>query len=563
MRARLRGGDDGIAMLTVLLYMLVFSILGTTLLYVSLNAIPSARHEQSYQASLAAAEAGVDDYLIRLDQDYNYATNPSDGNLAMTSDPSKCVPIAATTPGCFEYSVDTSQYATTGTLYLNSTGIVGKSSRTIRVGLRPFGFLDALSTTDYNLVDPTLFPVINNSVADTTSQCVWHAWEQNKTTGGIGPAGGCSGMLNYWVTGNTFNGPMQSNDDYYICGNPVFNDEVTSGDPSTTGPYWKDPFGGCGGDHPKFNNAQQGITGHSTVGLPPAASSLKSDVTVGGPNAGCLYTGPTAIQLNGSTMTVVSPGTKSTNPNCVGTNVPLPVNGTIYVQDTPASSADPNYSSSCPIPQLWTGDPCGSGDAFVQGHLAGQLTIAADNNIVITGSITYDSFTATAPRQVLGLIATNNVEINHTTVANSGSPNPCSGHPVYNGRCNQYGSLAFGSTGVSFTVPVVNPTVDAAILSLQHSFGVMDFSEGAGPATGNDLGTLTVNGVIAEKFMDTEGQFTGAGQVSGYGVDYTYDSRMRNGGLTPPNFLDPTKSFWHRITFAECPSEGSSGCPSS
>lgn len=554
-RARLRGGEDGIAMLTVLLYMLVFSLLATTLLYVSLSAIPSARHEQNFQASLAAAEAGVDDFLIRLDQDYNYATNPSDGNLAMTSDPSKCVPISAGTKGCYEYALDTSMYATTGTLYLDSTGIVGTSSRTIRVGLRPFGFLDALSTSDYNLVDPVLDPVIGGNVDNTTSQCVWHAWETNKTTGGTGPASGCGGMLNYWVSGNVFNGPMQSNDDYYLCGKPVFNDTVTSGDPSPTSTYWKDPAG-CGGDAPSFKYGA--ITGNSYVGLPPAASSLQSAVTVGGVNTGCLYTGPTAIQLNGATMTVVSPDTKSTNTNCVGTNVPLPVNGTIYVQNIPASSTDPNYGT-CLVSPTWTGDDCHKGDAFVQGTLAGQLTIATDNNIIITGDVKYDSFTATGPRRVLGLIATNTVEINHTTLPTSDPA--CTGYPSYGGRCNQHGSLAFGSTGVNFTVPVVNPTINAAILSLQHSFAVMDFTEG--PFSASDLGNVNLNGVVAGKFMDIEGTFSGSGQITGYGVNYTYDSRMRNGGLTPPNFLDPTKSFWHRISFAECPKQGSAGCPAS
>jgi hypothetical protein len=58
--------------------------------------------------------------------------------------------------------------------------------------------------------------------------------------------------------------------------------------------------------------------------------------------------------------------------------------------------------------------------------------------------------------------------------------------------------------------------------------------------------------------MDTEGIFDGGGQESGYGVDYNYDNRFRNGGLVPPNFLDPTRTFWHRISYAECSSAASS-----
>lgn len=574
-RARLRG-DDGIAMLTVLLFMLVFSMFGTTLLYVALNSIPSSRHEQSFQAAVSAAEAGVDDYLIRLDQDYNYATNPSDGNAALTSDPSKCVPLGGGGNGCYEYSVDTSQQGSTGTIYLNSTGIVGKVSRTIRVGLRPFGFLDALSTSNYNLVDPVLQPVVNtdgsqNGAANgdpqaTTDYCVYWAYQKNVKTGGVGPAPQCSGIVNYWVTGNKFDGPMQSNDEYYICGTPEFDDRVSSGDPSTTGLHWKNPYAGgyCGTDAPKF--AFGTIQSNSFVELPPATKSLQATVTVNTSHSGCLYTGPTSIQLNGATMTVVSPDTLSTNANCVGPNVPLPENGTIYVQDIPAATSDPNYGP-CKVSPAWTGDDCHSGDAFVQGTLAGQLTIATDNNIIITGSVKYDSFTATAPRRVLGLIATNTVEVNHTTLASSDAR--CNGYKTYanpgtgSTRCNQYGSLDFGAGNVSYTVPVVNPEIDAAILSLNHSFSVMDFTDGPGPANGGDLGSVNLHGVVAGKFMDIEGSFTGSGQVTGYGVNYTYDRRLENGGLTPPNFLDPTRSFWHRTSFAECPSQGSSNCSGS
>lgn len=550
LRARLRG-DDGIAMLTVLLFMLIFSMFGTTLLYVALNAIPASRHEQSYQAAIAAAEAGVDDYLIRLDQDYNYATDPADGNAALTTDPSKCVPIAPTTQGCYEYTVDTSQKDKTGTLYLNSTGIVGKVSRTVRVGLRPFGFLDALSTSDYNLVDPVLDPVVNGSAKDTTDYCVYHAYEANINRGGVGPASQCSGILNYWVTGNVFNGPMQSNDDYYLCGQPQFNDTISSGDPSTTGPYWTDPAH-CGGD--KLIAKYGAIEGHHHVTLPPSAASLASTVAVGGSNTGCLYTGPTSIQLTGATMTVVSPDTKSSNPNCVGPNVALPKNGTIYVQDIPADPSDPNYGT-CQVSPSWTGDPCTSGDAFVQGTLAGQLTIATSNNIIITGNVTYDSFTANAPRRVLGLIATNSVEINHVALPTSDAR--CDGRTPYGGYCNMYGALDFGYGGVQFQVPVVNPTINAAILSTQHSFAVMDFTHG--PISG--LGSVNLNGVVAGKFMDIEGTFSGSSQVTGYGVNYAYDYRLQNGGLTPPNFLDPLQSFWHRTSFAECPSQASTTCP--
>jgi 3D (Asp-Asp-Asp) domain-containing protein len=550
--------DSGFAMMTVLLFLLIVSLLGATIITVSLNALPASHHEQSYNAAIAAAEAGVDDYIDRLDEDYNYATDenaadPADGNLAF----SKCVPVVTGSAGCYTYKVDTSQLDSTGTIYLTSTGKVGSVQRTVKVGLRPFGFLDAMEISDYNLVDPTLFPVVDNNPATTTQDCVYHAYDPNPTTGGTGPNMSlCSGMINYWVTGNVFNGPMQSNDDYYLCGTPQFNDTVDSGDPSTSrAPYWLDPYNGCGGDQPSFAGGP--IQGQHTVGFPPAATEMKTFVDPTQAGSGCLYTGPTSITLTGDTMNVVSPETPSddTHANCVGNGVPLPANGTIFVQDQPASGPGSGPCLSTLAILAYTGsDGCTAGDVFVQGNLTGALTIAADDNIFITGSLTYGSFTASAPRQVLGLIATNTIEIFHPvtqTCTNGQQPNG-----YYAGWCNLVGSVPFSTASGSptYTVPVNNPTIDAAMLSLQHAFGVQNFQYG----TMSGTGSITLHGVIAGKFMDTEGSFDGSGQFSGYGVNYNYDNRLRDGGLVPPNFLDPTQTFWHRVSYAECDSSSAS-----
>jgi hypothetical protein len=548
--------DAGFALLSVLFFLLIVTALGSTVVAVSLNAIPASKHEQNYHAALAAAEAGVDDYIDRMDEDYNYATDinqasPSDGNLAFNN----CVPVVTGSPSCYSYKVDTSQLSSTGTVYLTATGKVGTVQRKVKVGLRPFGFLDAMDLSDYNLVDPALFPVVNNNVATTTTDCVFHAYDPNPSDSGTGPdMSKCSGMINYWVTGNVFNGPVQSNDDYYICGTPQFNDTVDSGDPSTSGaPYWKDPAGSCGTDHPTFANGS--IAGQHRVGFPPAASTIKQFVTPGVTGLGCLYTGPTSITLNGNSMTVVSPETLSsdTNSGCVGTNVALPANGTIYVQDQPASGLGSGTCFSSLTILAYSGDACNEGDVFVQGNDTGQLTIAADNNVFITGSLTYGSFTSSSPRQVLGLIATNTIQIFHpitSTCTNGQTPNS------HYAGCNLVGTVAFDSTpgDPTYTVPVANPVIDAAMLSLQHAFGVQNFNQG----TMSGTGAITLHGVIAGKFMDTEGSFDGSGQFSGYGVNYNYDNRFRNGGLVPPNFLDPTQTFWHRISYADCSSTSSS-----
>ncbi len=539
LRSRADGTEDaGFAMMSVLLAMLILTMLGSVLVANGLSALPQARHKQDFDAALAAAEAGVDDFVDRLNQNYDYAAQSAaspgfDGNTAYGA----FVPIAAGSGSSFRYGVDAAALATTGAVTLSVTGRTGKVTRNIKVELRPYGFLDALSQTDYNIVDPSLFPIINGSVLDTNAECAVHAYDVNPVTGGRGPSSRCNGILHYGITGNVLDGPMQSNDDFYLYGTPTFNDTVDSGDPDPTrAPYWLDRAGGS--DAPVFKKGAP--RGQRVVSLPPNSKSLLTKVAVGQPGTGCLYTGPTSIRVSGSRMTVVSPGSLSTNPGCVGSNLSLPANGTIYVQDIPGSG-DPNYSASCPITVDWSGDDCRKGDAFVDGTLGGQLTIAADNNIIITGNLTYDSFTAT-PRRALGLIATNSVLVNHPV-----SNTACASLPTRDGYCNVTGTVAF-SAGVSYSVPLVNPTINASMLSLQHSFSVLNFDKGPS----NGLGDVRLKGTVAGRFMDTEGMFGGSGLLSGYNVDYAYDDRLRNGGLVPPNFLDPERTFWHRVGFVDC-----------
>ena len=128
----------------------------------------------------------------------------------------------------------------------------------------------------------------------------------------------------------------------------------------------------------------------------------------------------------------------------------------------------------------------------VSGTLAGQLTIASQNDIIIKSNLVYHQYPSGT--DVLGLIADNDVAIYH---------------PVNSSGVNQAGSLT-------------DPTVDAAILALDHSFFVQNWTKGA------PLGNLTVNGVITQEFRGAVGTFSGTPPVisTGYNKNYTYDTRL-------------------------------------
>ena len=137
------------------------------------------------------------------------------------------------------------------------------------------------------------------------------------------------------------------------------------------------------------------------------------------------------------------------------------------------------------------------------------MTLASANDIIIRPflSTSNNGDLIGAGNSVLGLIATNFVRVYHPT----------------DGSCNNVS-------------PVMNNVrIDAAILSLKHSFTVDNHDCGA------KLGNLTVNGAIAQKYRGAVGTTGGTGFVK----DYNYDDRLRY--RSPPFFLDPIAASWHVI----------------
>jgi hypothetical protein len=80
---------------------------------------------------------------------------------------------------------------------------------------------------------------------------------------------------------------------------------------------------------------------------------------------------------------------------------------------------------------------------------------------------------------------------------------------------------------------------------LNHSFYVQTWNQGS------TLGTLTVNGVIAQKYRGAVGTFSGSPPVTnhGYDKDYHYDSRLKI--MSPPYFLSPVQSAWQKNSYSE------------
>jgi len=185
---------------------------------------------------------------------------------------------------------------------------------------------------------------------------------------GEGDQSACN--TNYWITGDTFNGPVYSQDELTTCGSPAFTGtgknlttatqgKPTWGFPATATVGWPgaakptlvggsyvsyaygynwDPWqicgGGTGGTPNEGVNAPSFTDPHGpyfgvTQNLPSANQGLLSEIE-SGQVAGCVYTGPTMIRFSyntstkAETMNVWSPLTKQTyglgSPNATAIN---------------------------------------------------------------------------------------------------------------------------------------------------------------------------------------------------------------------------------------------------
>jgi hypothetical protein len=577
-------------------------MLVTSVLSYSIGSQNISRYDQDWNAALSAAEAGVDDYIFHLNQDGSYwqysdSNPPPDGNLAFGDWVS--VP-GAPSDSTFRYEVDTSYLAVDGTVRVTSTGRVGEVTRSIDAALRRRNFLDFLYFTDLETKDPALYSTATDdyTAAQAATYCAKRYYEGRDIAGRVDFAGDTDGNTCTeisFASVDVINGPLHSNDAIRISGNPTFLGDTSDSWDDPAGKRWWGP-----GPSPSFLPGDPEYEDPLT--MPPNNVEIKNEANGSLGGTGCLFTGPTAIRLNNDgTMDVVSPFSIAVN--CAPTPAPnpstsmfgrftitrmgIPDNGVVYVQNVPSSTTDPNYTNGCPapmnnreaiggtgssnpnrvhplgFPQRYDVMPtswyqCRNGDVFLQGTLDGRLTIAADNNIVLFGPTQYDS--GIGGDDLLGLVANNYIEIYHPT-RNDGSTTNCDGG--YAGSGGDTGcSLRVPGTASSSTTPSLftgttpgtstiatatgqrtnrNPTVHAALLTVQHSFRVQTYQYGDDAVTG----TIHVNGAIAQKYRGIVGLIN----TSGYAKDYVYDQRLKYD--SPPHFLNPVASAWQIVTWAE------------
>ncbi|HEY7438429.1 MAG TPA: hypothetical protein VIC35_03440 [Acidimicrobiia bacterium] len=549
------GDEQGFALITVMLSMLAMMALATAIVAYGIGSQFTSHHDENWNAALGAAEAGVNDYLHRINSNQNYATtygNWPGAVPAQTPDPSnkaftQFVNVPGSSTSQYRYWVNSqsnvSSLGKSGFVELTVTGKVGNAARTLDVRLRVSTYLDFLYYTDLEISDPQL-------VGGQPANCVepHHAYTQGGVVG-YNPTpsnngGGCSiiTFIGNASRQDTINGPLHTNDLLRVCGSPKFLGKATTSypgyTPTATTPVKAGQSLWYGSTAAGCTNAPQFPANTDTSNLdysdpiPPLPSNAALKTYTGGSTGGCLYTGPTSITFNSDGgWTVSSPTTSSPSPGCPanGANDVKPgaaFNGVVYVDTfTPGNPNPCKNKTGNLLGYPKNGDTqtysCTAGDVFLSGNLKGQVTVGAANDITVVGNLLYHDKTpgvmSYQGNDLLGLIANRFIAVYH---------------PV-----NSSGNEVSGS--------LLNPEIDAAMLSVQHSFYVPQWGSGDPSKTG----TLTVFGAIAQEYRGAVGTFSGASINSGYIKNYNYDNRLKY--LEPPYFLNPTATVFQQSTWSE------------
>jgi type II secretory pathway pseudopilin PulG len=524
MPVKRRNNESGFTMISVMLGITLVVALSMVGVAAVSGDLGLAQNDLNHRRAFEAAKAGINDYVYHLHKDNNYWTSctgaPTPNALNQVGSTTKRRAVPGHTGGTYaiellpaagqtQYSECSAANAASsmleptgllkGTFRIRSNGFSGSSKVSIIATFKPATFLDYVYFTQLETSDPVTYGYapLSEGLAGVNSQCN-KTIKQGRYLQAIPSTSEWCDTISF-VEGDSIKGPMHTNDAFVICNKPTLG--RGSADPiEVSGPPvgWfstKDiPHSGssCTGSEQNFKGT---FTANSPAITPPPTNSELKTI------AGLRFSGQVRICLSGTTMSVGAGKSCTENVQYSG---PIPGNGVVYVETSTCGTVYSPFTATYPATS-------GCGNAYIHGNYSGQLTVATDNDIIIDGNLVHSG------EGVLGLVANNFVRIYHpfTEIETSAQ----TGH----NKCNS------GSNGATSLTPV---QIDAAILAINHSFIVDHYDCGAA------LGTLTVNGAIAQKYRGAVGTSGG----SGYIKNYNYDDRLRF--LEPPSFIEPKQSDW-------------------
>lgn len=490
--------EQGFTMIIALGVMLVTSLLVAAVLVAVAGDTNTTRHDLDSKRAYSAARAGLNAFLYNLDQNPNYWSTCANDASGVTPVPGASTAVSYSFQPIYNSGYSATNCPTnavaalidplTGSLRVKFTGYSGATpqvSRTVVAAFRKRSPLDFLWYTVYETQDPV-----------TNSAC--GEWYRQ---------GADSSCAIVWAN-DVMNGPMYTQDQLKIGSGatPTFGrskqDLIESEGPTLC-------TGSCGSATMRGTPIAP-VPTSDQVAFPTSNAQLATDAQ----NHGQVYKGTTNVTLGGSagvgkaSVVVCPTSTTCTAPTTVDLST-YPILAATNLSGCSGSYDPTNVTYSQNSSGYYYG-PCG--DIYVNGSYSTPLTISAGDNIVITGSLT-TSLTGPA---TLGLVANQFVRVMHGVKSGSG----CTGGVIED-----------------TTHTIDNPVIDAAILTLGHSFIVDNYNRGCH----SNLDALTVNGAIAQKYRGPVG--TGSSTpTTGYSKNYGYDDRLHV--LLPPYLFDIVTSAW-------------------
>jgi hypothetical protein len=554
-RTRLRGAalaQEGFTLILALSVMFVTSLLLAAAFTGVDNEILSTRRDNTQKQAYYAALAGVQEFEYQLQANPDYwekcegpkSTVPEESGerYEVTVLKAKGVAEASPCPGTNPFTtIIDSEPPLVNTFRIKSKGVAGSAERSLIATFKVTGFLNFIYFTNFETEDPSLYK------APTGCEGAYHSeWS---------PKGLACATITF-TTGDSVNGPLHTNDATKVEGEATFGREGENPPDAVEingGTYPEDTGENCKGGKPVFNTANGCYTtkGEMLV-MPESDTSLDSYV-----ESANQFTGETRLLLNGTTNKISITWFKENGEKVEEPTHSWPKNGLIYVKSRACGFEFKPFGNDDTAEELEVEKGCGN--VYVSGTYSEPLTIAAEDDLTITGNIYPTSVagklgTAPSGTATVGLIAGEYVRVYHPVAKTyTVSGTTCNRYKVgkeekedkYLGShtCEYTNSLETCDSPTNLSASedpngwgsLSNPWIYAAILSTSHSFLVDNFR------CAGQLGELNVYGAIAQDYRGIVGLIG----TSGYLKNYEYDTRLATD--EPPYFLAPLRAGWKVI----------------
>jgi hypothetical protein len=372
-----RNGQAGQALLFVLIAVALLMSIPLAIATTIVNQLPQTTRNLNWDAAYEVAQAGLNDYLQRLDLNGSYsvynAGNPN-GNSAFSA-----WVQASTTPAEY-YSYTPTIVPSSGLISLKVSGESGTGAsrvvRTFEYTIRPNTSLDDVYWSNYETVDPALgsgFANCNYFYGQSTTY----------------PATSC---INQFNSSDIIDGPVFTNDTIRTCGSPVFKSTVESGNVYSNAAAAIYP--GCTGNTPQYLGGQP----TSVANSPPQTTIPSADPGFALAD-GCQFTGSVTLGL-------------SAYPTTTPTTTKIAWSGGTLATGS-QSWCGSGSSGTITLSSMTAGLIYAAGSISVSGSMTGALDLIAATNITITGNLTYPpanivtaaNSTESDSVDVLGLVA--------------------------------------------------------------------------------------------------------------------------------------------------------------